>query len=71
MLKAGAEKTGIRSALITGGVAASALLRRLLEERRAKTRGCPEIVFGRPEMSGDNAVGVALIGVQQFIIHNS
>ena len=66
MLKAGAEKTGTDCALITGGVAASALLRRLLEERRAKTRGCPELVFGSPEMSGDNAVGVALIGVQQF-----
>ena len=71
MLKAGAEKTRIRHALITGGVAASALLRGLLEERRVKTRGCPEIVFGRPEMSGDNAVGVALIGRKQYIIHNS
>ena len=71
MLKAGAEKTGLKKALITGGVAASALLRQLLEERRLKTRGCPEIVFGKPEMSGDNAVGVALIGAQQFIIHNS
>ena len=66
MLKAGAEKAGVHSALVTGGVAASALLRQMLEERRAKTRGCPELVFGRPEMSGDNAVGVALIGVQQF-----
>ncbi len=66
MLKAGAEKTGLKEALVTGGVAASALLRQLLEERRIKTRGCPEIVFGRPEMSGDNAVGVALIGVQQL-----
>ena len=66
MLKAGAEKTGLKEALVTGGVAASALLRQLLEERRIKTRGCPEIVFGRPEMSGDNAVGVALIGAQQL-----
>ena len=71
MLKAGAEKTGLKKALVTGGVAASALLRQLLEERRLKTRGCPEIVFGKPEMSGDNAVGVALIGAQQFTIHNS
>ena len=70
MLKAGAEKTGLKKALVTGGVAASALLRQLLEERRLKTRGCPEIVFGKPEMSGDNAVGVALIGAQQFTIHN-
>ena len=64
MLQAGSEKTGIRQALITGGVAASKLLRQLLEERRRKTRNCPEIVFGKPEMSGDNAVGVALIGAQ-------
>ena len=64
MLQAGSEKTGIRQALITGGVAASALLRQMLEERRKKTRNCPEIVFGKPEMSGDNAVGVALIGAQ-------
>ena len=67
MLQAGFEKTGICQALITGGVAASALLRHLLEERRKKTRNCPEIVFGKPEMSGDNAVGVALIGVQRLM----
>ena len=66
MLKAAAEKTGIREALITGGVAASALLRQLLEERRRKTRGCPELLFGRPDMSGDNAVGVALIGARKL-----
>ena len=73
MLKAGAEKTGLKKALVTGGVAASALLRQLLEERRLKTRGCPEIVFGKPEMSGDYAVGVALIGAKRlkFTIHNS
>ena len=67
MLKAGAKQTGIREALITGGVASSALLRRLLKERRGKIRGCPELVFGRPEMSGDNAVGVALIGLKKFL----
>jgi N6-L-threonylcarbamoyladenine synthase len=67
MLQAGTEKTGISSALITGGVAASALLRQMLEERRRKTRNCPEIVFGKPEMSGDNAVGVALIGAKRLI----
>ena len=66
MLQAGEEATGIRSALITGGVAASVLLRQMLEERRKKTRNCPEIFFGRPEMSGDNAVGVALIGAKRY-----
>ena len=68
MLQAGAEKTGIRQTLITGGVAASALLRQLLAERRKKTRNYPEIVFGKPEMSGDNAVGVALIGARRLIL---
>ena len=63
MLKAGAEKTGLQTALITGGVASSALLRQLVAERAARTRGCPETVYGKPEMSGDNAVGVALIGI--------
>ena len=66
MLRAGAAATGIREALVTGGVASSALLRRLLAERKEKTRGCPELVFGRPDMSGDNAVGVALIGAKKF-----
>lgn len=66
MLKAGAEKTGIQTALVTGGVAASALLRQMLEERRRKTRGCPEIRYGKPELSGDNAVGVAMIGVKRL-----
>ena len=67
MLRAGTEKTGIQSALITGGVAASALLRDMLKERRRKSRNCPEIVFGKPEMSGDNAVGVALIGAKRLM----
>lgn len=66
MLRAGAAKTGLKTALVTGGVASSALLRRLLAERAARTRGCPEMVFGKPEMSGDNAVGVALIAAKQL-----
>ena len=71
MLQAGAEKTGISRALVTGGVAASALLRKTLEERRRKARNCPAIVFGRPEMSGDNAVGVAMIGARMIIHHSA
>ena len=67
MLQAGREKTGIRQALITGGVAASELLRQMMAERVKKTRNCPEIVFGKPEMSGDNAVGVALIGANRLM----
>jgi Metal-dependent proteases with possible chaperone activity len=61
------RKTGIRDALVTGGVASSSLLRSLLQERKTKTRGCPELYFGEPAMSGDNAVGVALIGVRKYL----
>ena len=71
MLRAGAERTGLREALVTGGVASSGLLRQLMEERREKTRGCPAIIFGKPEMSGDNAVGVALIGAHKYCNHHS
>ena len=71
MLQAGAEKTGIRKAMITGGVAASSLLRQILKDRSKKMKNCPEMVFGKPEMSGDNAVGVALIGIKQFTNHHS
>ena len=64
MLKAGAAQTGQTRALVTGGVASSPLLRQMLKERKNRTRGCPELIFGKPERSGDNAVGVALIGAR-------
>ncbi len=67
LLKAGAKKTGFAKALVTGGVASSTLLRQLLKERRNKVAECPEIVFGKPERSGDNAVGVALIGAKRLV----
>lgn len=63
LLCAGARKTGLKQALITGGVASSGLLRRMLQERCSRVRDCPGFVFGKAEMSGDNAVGAALIGI--------
>lgn len=76
MLQAGAKKTGIHTALVTGGVASSNLLRQLLTERNEKSWEKLELHFGKPELSGDNAVGVALIGAgslmnSEFRIHNS
>jgi N6-L-threonylcarbamoyladenine synthase len=62
MLKAGAGITGEKEALVTGGIASSPLFREMLAERCRKTRGAPETVFGSEELSGDNAVGTALIG---------
>jgi tRNA A37 threonylcarbamoyltransferase TsaD len=57
----------VKSLLITGGVASSALYRRLLTERCAALREAPEPVFGDPALSGDNAVGTALIGRQKIL----
>ena len=66
MLAAGAEKTGLDSALVTGGVASSQLFRMMLVQRITARRSSLKIVFGQPEMSGDNAVGVALIGLKEI-----
>ncbi len=48
--------------LVCGGVASSALLRTLL-----KNRFSGRLYFGRPELSKDNAVGIALIGADREI----
>ena len=66
MICAGAEKTGVRQVLIAGGVASSALFRELVKERIIKRDRNLHVCFGRPEYSGDNAVGVALIGAQKL-----
>ena len=66
MLAAGCRKTGQARTLITGGVAASALFRNMLQRRVAARTPGLRLVFGRPEYSGDNAVGVALIGAERL-----
>lgn len=66
MIEAAVRKTGCAYALVSGGVASSALLREILPARLAR-RGClAEIGWGRPELSGDNAAGVALIGEEML-----
>lgn len=66
MVLAGAEATGIRQVLIAGGVASSALFRQLVAERVSKKDRTFQVCFGKPEYSGDNAVGVALIGARKY-----
>ena len=66
LVQAAADRAGTRDVLIAGGVASSALLRRLLMERNEKRRAGLRLYFGRPEFSGDNAVGVALIGLEKM-----
>ena len=67
LLCAARERTGEERALIFGGVASSRLLRELLLERNAKRRLGLKLYFGRPELSGDNAAGVALTGYEKWI----
>ncbi len=63
-----AEKTDTYRILIAGGVASSKLLRSLLTERMKKRNRNMKVFFGRPELSGDNACGVALLGSEQLAV---
>ena len=65
-IEAACEATGCRQALLAGGVASSTLLREMLEKRAKKRRLNCRLCFARPELSGDNAVGVALLGAGMF-----
>jgi N6-L-threonylcarbamoyladenine synthase len=67
MLLAGCKKTGLKHALVVGGVASSGLLRSLLQKRLQKARSGIQIVFGDPRYSADNAAGVAAIGMQRYM----
>ncbi len=66
MILAGSRDTGIRQALIAGGVASSQLFRQLVTERIHKKDKGFRVCFGKPEYSGDNAVGAALIGAKKY-----
>ena len=67
LLKAAGEQTGTSEILLAGGVASSQLFRELTTERNEKRRLNLHLHFGKPEYSGDNAVGVALIGLEKYL----
>jgi N6-L-threonylcarbamoyladenine synthase len=58
------RKTGQNRVLVAGGVASSPLFRELLQRRMHKLDGSISLYFGHPAYSGDNAVGVALLGLE-------
>ncbi|MDR0928837.1 MAG: O-sialoglycoprotein endopeptidase [Oscillospiraceae bacterium] len=64
IVKAAAE-TGINEVLLGGGVASSYIIRAQIIERVAARRRAMRLHFARPDLAGDNAVGVALIGMEQ------
>ena len=56
------QRYGEQPFLVCGGVASSMLLRAMLKKRFSG-----KLYFGRPELSGDNAVGIALLGADREI----
>ncbi len=66
LLCASADATGEKTVLLAGGVISSARLREMLISRNEKRRLGLSLHFGRPELSGDNAVGVALLGAERM-----
>ncbi len=64
---AGRRATGIRQVLMAGGVASSALFRKMVVHRIHKQEPEFHVCFGKPEYSGDNAVGIAMIGRDKYL----
>lgn len=61
-----AHKYNISKVYIAGGVAASRTIRTMIEDRDASDF---TIIFGNPVLSGDNAVGIARLGITADNIH--
>ncbi|MBP5662027.1 MAG: O-sialoglycoprotein endopeptidase [Clostridia bacterium] len=57
---------GLRTVLMAGGVSSSAYLRQKLPVL-FEQNGSACVVFSQPELSADNAVGVALLGRMKFL----
>ena len=66
MIENACEATGARQALLAGGVASSMLLRGMLNVRAKKRRLNCRLHYAHPELSRDNAVGVALLGAERY-----
>ena len=54
------EMTGISSVVMTGGVTSSMFIRNYIKNSKS-IKGC-KLHFGKPELSQDNAVGIAILG---------
>lgn len=66
MIEAACQMTNTKQALLAGGVASSTLLRDMLDQRVRKRRLDCRLCYAKPELSGDNAVGVALLGAEEY-----
>ena len=61
------EQTGAKDILLAGGVASSLLLRDLLAERLRKKKVRVRLHWAKPQYAGDNACGVALLGLEEYL----
>ncbi|OIQ60190.1 O-sialoglycoprotein endopeptidase [Neomoorella thermoacetica] len=64
VLRPAVEATGLRDILIVGGVAANNYLRQRLRHRLEHPAVAARLHFAAPEHSSDNAIGVALLGLE-------
>lgn len=71
LLDGACRRTGARQALVVGGVASSALLRRLAGERLSRLRSPVRVLYGQAQYSADNAAGVASIGMRRYLEKHS
>ena len=62
-----AARLGLNRTDISRLLVSSALMREQMTARNEKRRLGLRLHFGRPELSGDNAVGVALIGMKKWM----
>ena len=62
MLGEAVRQTRLGHILLSGGVASSTYLREILPGRMERAHVRAALHWGKPELSGDNAAGVALIG---------
>jgi len=67
LLDGARARTGVSQALLFGGVMSSARLREMLLSRAQKRRLPLTLRFGRRDLSGDNAVGVAFLGLERMV----
>lgn len=65
-LRRAIEGTGLHDILLVGGVAANIHLRSRLRERLEHPAVGARLFFAEPMMSSDNAVGVAVLGLQKL-----
>ncbi len=59
-------QNGISEVLLGGGIISSALIRAEIAERVASRNHRISLHYAKPELAGDNAVGVALIGMERM-----